>query len=108
MVVSSSSATSARGGMAAVHREQRGQRGTATSTSQAGTTFPSRQNFYFLERGTPTRISSSGISSRPNDPAYSTAGAFLREGGAPRDAPMPELCRNRRQLRTAWDNRPEA
>jgi hypothetical protein len=36
--------------------------------------------FYFLERGTHTRIFQR-TSSRPHDPAYSTAGAFLREGG---------------------------
>jgi hypothetical protein len=53
------------------------------TTSQVGTTFPSRQNFYFWNGGLPPAFSS-GISSRPHDPAYSTAGGlFLRGGGRP-------------------------
>jgi hypothetical protein len=69
-----------------------------------------RQQFLFLERGLPPALSS-GIGSPPRDLAYSTAGAFLREGGVFWGAagrPLPDLCRNRRQLRITWDNRPEA
>jgi serine/threonine protein kinase len=70
--------------------------------------FPHARIFIFWNGGLPPAFSC-GISSRPHDQAYSTAGAFLREAGAGgRGEPVPELCRNRRQLRTTQDNRPEA
>ena len=47
---------------------------------QVGPTSSSHQNFYFWNGGLSPAFSS-GMSSRPHDPAYSTAGAFLREGG---------------------------
>jgi hypothetical protein len=55
---------------------------------------PLRPGFLFLERGTPPAFAG-GTSSRPHDQAYSTAGAFLREGGvcwegATFAGPLPE------------------
>jgi hypothetical protein len=71
----SSSATSGAERDATVHREQARPRRHG-HVSQVGTTFPSCQNFYFSNGRLPTTFTT-GTSSRPHDPAYSTAGAFL-------------------------------
>jgi hypothetical protein len=65
------------------------------ATSQVGTTFPSRQNFYFRNGGLPPAFSG-GTSSRPRNQAFSRAPRpFLRRGGARDDGvtfagPLPE------------------
>ena len=78
-----------RGGMATVHqrpvrtrhaRAGRTNQRVRPATSQVGTTFPSRQNFYFWNGRLPAAFSS-GTSSRPRNPAYSTAGALSISGG---------------------------
>jgi hypothetical protein len=76
-----------RGGMATVHQRP----APAPASRKPGRpTFSSRQNFYFWNGGLPPTFAS-GISSRPHDLAYSTAGAFLARGGGRTCAgPVPE------------------
>ena len=64
--------------------------------------------FYFLERGTPhPHFPADKLA--PSQPGlFHGRGLPARRGVIEGDAPVPDLCRNRRQLRTTWDNRPEA